>query len=243
MIKAILIFLIFLVIYSFWWFDFYFFNKNNLKFKKVFEKASRENDVVIIFNAGGWGTVGYSKALDLKPFADNIKKQLEKKSLKVSIVQYFRTEDHLVGKIGYFKDYFFAFPKESKYLASLVGACDKKIILLGLSNGALLVDEVMGRMNNAKNVFGIELGKPFFGNQSQNKNILLINTFEDDLSNGNTLELLKATFIFAPIEWIKNFIKEGSFGLAIKVNGHDYPFKDHEERIFDFIENKVLCED
>ena len=242
MIDGILIFLLALILYSFWWFDFYFFKKNILDFENNFNKVESKNDVVIIFNAGGWGTINYKNALDLKPFAINIKKYLEEKGLKVSIIQYYRTQDHLIGKLGYLKDYVFAFPKQSKKISNILKKTNKKIILLGLSNGALLCDEIMERLKGNMNVFSIEVGKPFFGICSNNKNILLINGFEDDLSNGNALELLKAAFIYAPIRWLKNFIfGEGiSLGSAFKVNGHNYSFDNYRDKVFKFINKRVL---
>ena len=186
MIDGLLLFLIILIIYSLWWFDFYFLKKNALKFQTDFEEALLEQDVVLIFNAGGWGTINYKNAFDLNPFSKFIEDYLKSKGLRVSIIQYFRTEDHLIGKIGYFKDYFSYFKKQSKIVASIISKTDKKVILLGLSNGAFIVDEVMERVKEKNNIFSIEIGKPFFGTQSKNKNILLIKEREDDLSNGKT---------------------------------------------------------
>jgi hypothetical protein len=242
MIDGILLFFIILLIYSFWWFDFCFLNKNIFKFKQDFEKVKSKCDIVIIFNAGGWGTVDYKNAFDLNPFAIFIKNYLNKKGFKSCIIQYFRTEDHLIGRLGYIKDYVFAFEKQVKRISSIVKETDKKIILLGLSNGALIADEVMENMKGAKNIFSIELGKPFFRTHSKNENILLINNFEDDLCNGNTLELFKSIFIFAPIRWIKNFILgEGvSLGLAVKVKGHNYPLDKYKEKIIKFIDERII---
>lgn len=242
MIDGLLLFLIILIVYSFWWFDFYFIKKNISKFRTDFEKTLEDNDAVIIFNAGGWGTVSYEKACDLNPFSDFITDHLRKKGLKVGIVQYFRTEDHLIGKIGYFKDYLFDFQKQAKIVASIISNSNKKIILLGLSNGALIADEIMERTKEKKNIFSIEFGKPFFGIKSDNENILLINEFEDDLSNGKTWELFKATFIFGTIKWIQNFVLgEGvSLGKAVKIKGHYYPLEKHKDRVARFIDKKII---
>ncbi len=242
MIDGILLFLVILIFYSFWWFDFYFLKKNTLRFEKKFDEALKEADVIIVFNAGGWGTIRHEEAFDLNPFSDFIKNYLVSKGLKVYIVQYFRTEDHLIGKIGYLKDYLSNFKKQTKAIISIISKTNKKVILLGLSNGALIADEVMGRIENEKNVFSIELGKPFFGINSKNENILLINECEDDLSNGHTLELFKATFIFGPIRWIKNFVLgEGvSLGKAVRIKGHNYPLPKYEKQLVDFIDKKII---
>jgi hypothetical protein len=70
----------------------------------------------------------------------------------------------------------------------------------------------------------------------------LINDFEDDLCNGNTLELFKSAFIYGPIRWIKNFVLgEGiSLGLALKIKGHNYPLDKYKGRIEKFIDEKII---
>jgi len=242
MIDGLLLFLAVSILYSFWWFDFYFIKKNISKFEIDFKNALKDNDVIIIFNAGGWGTINYKEAFDLNPFSDFITDYLSVRGLKVGIVQYFRTEDHLIGKIGYFKDYVFDFQRQAELITPIISDTNKKIILLGLSNGALIADEIMERTKNKKNVFSIEFGKPFFGIKSDNENILLINEFEDDLSNGNTWQLFKATFIFGTFKWIRNFILgEGiSLGKAVNIKGHYYPLEKHKERVRVFIDKKIL---
>lgn len=242
MIDGLLLFLLILMIYSFWWFDFCFLNKNVSIFKQDFEKAKLNHDIIIIINAGGWGAMSYEKTLDLNPFVQYIKNYLQEKGFKVCIIQYFRTEDHLIGKFGYLKDYAYAFKKQSKHISAIIKETDKKIILLGLSNGALIADEIMEKIRGSENIFSIELGKPFFGVHSKNKNILLINEFEDALCYGNTLELFENTFIYGPIRWLKNLILgEGiSLGLAIEIKGHNYPLDKYKERIVKFIDEKII---
>lgn len=241
-IQIILIFILLLIAISFIWFDFIFLIKNSEKFKKIFNKALRNNDIVIIFNSGGWGTIDYSEAFDLYPICKKISEHLSKKKFKVAIVQYYRTSDNLIGKIGYLKDYFFAFPKESKQLAGLIEKTRKKIILIGLSNGALLADEVKERLSEADNVFSIELGKPFFGINSQNKNILRLNNPEDHLSNGKRLKLFEAAFITAPFIWIKNMLcgKMIPIGAAVKIEGHEYLWSEIGKDIISFVNKRVL---
>jgi len=241
MIQGIFIFLIILFAYSFFWFDFYFL-KNNLKvFEKEFEKLSSKSDVIIIFNSGGWGTVSYKKAYDLNPFLKCIKNHFKKKNLKVSVIQYFRTEDHLIGKLGYLKDYAYNFEKQAKEIAKIISKTKKKVVLLGLSNGALIVDEIMERVKK-KNVFSIELGKPFFGIHSKNKNILLINDYEDDLSNGKKIALFKSIFVYAPMNWVKSFFLGENLSLSkmVKVKGHNYPIEKHKEKVISFMEQKII---
>ncbi|MDD4661846.1 MAG: hypothetical protein PHG24_01015 [Candidatus Pacebacteria bacterium] len=242
MIQGVFIFLIILFAYSFWWFDFYFFKNNINIFEKEFKKLVSKSDVVLIFNSGGWGTIDYKKANDLNPFSKCIKDYLKKKNLKVSIVQYFRTEDHIIGKLGYLKDYASAFEKQSKAIANIISKTNKKVVLLGLSNGALMADEIMDRVKRKNNIFSIELGKPFFGVHSNNKNILLINDFKDDLSNGKTIELLKTVFIYAPLKWIKSFFlgEKIPFGKMVEVKGHYYPIERHEKRVINFINKKII---
>jgi len=242
MIDGILLFFILLLIYSFWWFDFSFFNRNVSKFVKEFKKEIKKNDIIIIFNAGGWGTVPYEKAFDLNPFSDFIKDYLKEKGYKVSIIQYFRTEDHLIGRLGYIKDYILDFKKQSSHISSIIKETEKKIILIGLSNGALLVDEIMEKVKDKENIFSIEIGKPFFGVHSENKNILLIRNPEDRLCNKDFVELFKSLFIFAPLRWLKNLILgEGiSFNSSVEIKGHNYILQKHKIKISNFIDEKII---
>ncbi len=242
MIDGILVGIVVLFIYSFWWFDFCFLNRNISKFKKVFEKAEEKSDIIIIVNTGGWGTIDYKKAFDLNPFLYFIEDYLKQKGLRVSIVQYFRTEDHLIGRIGYIKDYLFLFEKQGRHIFSMIKNTNKKILFLGLSNGALIADEIMEKAKDISNIFSIELGKPFFGVKSDNKNILLIENYEDELSNGNVLELFKTAFIYSWIRWIKNFIiGEGvSLNASFEIKGHNYPFQKYKDQVVEFIDEKVI---
>jgi len=241
MIQGIFLFLIILIAYSFFWFDFYFLKNNFKKFKEDFEKAILKNDVIVIFNSGGWGTVNYKKANDLNPFLKCIKSFLKKNNLKVSVIQYFRTEDHLIGKLGYLKDYASSFEKQAEEIVKIISRTKKRVILLGLSNGALIADQIM-KKTNKKNVFSLELGKPFFGAGSKNKNTLLINDYEDDLSNGKKIALLKSIFIYAPTIWIKSFFLGENIPLskAVRVRGHNYPLEKYKKRVIIFMKEKIL---
>jgi hypothetical protein len=223
-----------IVIICFLWFDLWFYRKNEIIFGRTFRAAEKKSDIVIIFNSGGWGVVRYKDAKDLNPIIENIKKHLKGK--KVTVVPYYITESHLVGRIAYLKDYLSFFSKESKQVASILEESQKDVILIGLSNGALLVDRAMERMKHKKNIISIELGKPFFGGHSKNKNILLINDKRDALSNGNILKLLK-TLILSPINWIR---KEIAIGLALRIDGHIYDWETYEKVITKFLDKK-LC--
>lgn len=232
----LILILLLIVIISLLWFDFYFYYKNEKKFRNDFKEARIKADTIIIFNAGGFGTINYKKAFDLNPIIEQVKKYLNKKGYKVSIITYNRTEDHIIGKIGYLKDYLYNFPKESEQLSSILRLSDKKIILIGLSNGASFADATMHRLKKNKNIYSIEFGKPFFATNSNNKNILLINNKKDHISNGDTFKLI-TVFMLAPYRWLKNFIlgERIPVGLAMKIDGHDYRWKDNKEKIIDFI--------
>lgn len=234
----ILLIAILALIICFIWFDFWFYRRNEKIFRETFNEAEKKSDIVIIFNSGGWGVVKYEKANDLKPIIENIKNHFNNK--KVSIVPYYRTENHLIGRIAYFKDYLSFFSKESRQVALVLSNSQKPVILIGLSNGALLVDRAMEKMKNKKNIFSIELGKPFFGGRSKNKNILFIKDKQDILSNGDILNLIKV-FLLSPINWAKNIIfKRGiEYGLALKIDGHVYTWGKYEQKIINFLDKKI----
>jgi len=235
----ILYIVILILLICFVWFDFWFYKKNERIFKKTFEEAEEKSDIVIIFNSGGWGVVKYEDAYDLNPIIEQIKKHFKGKI--VSIIPYYRTENHLIGRIAHVKDYLAGFAKESRQVASILNCSKKNIILIGLSNGAFLVDRTMERLISKKNIISIEFGKPFFWGKSKNENILLINDERDALSNGNFFKLLKTLILF-PINWVKNvvFKRKIAFGLALRIDGHIYEWKKYKEEIVGFL-NKKIC--
>lgn len=73
-LKITLFIIVSILIVSFIWFDLFFWQKNNNFFEANLKEASKENNLIIIFNSGGFGFVNPERAWDFKPLIEGIKK-------------------------------------------------------------------------------------------------------------------------------------------------------------------------
>ncbi len=234
---------------SFVWFDFVFLENNSKTFARELKEAGESGDFVIIFNSGGFGTVKPEFAYDFKPIIDSLKGEVEGMNYKVSVVPYYRTKETLVGRIGYLKEMFFAFPGESEDLANRIKDFIQenpgdKVLLAGLSNGAAFVGETMDDLRGVGNVFAIEVGAPFWSEKNNDGNILILdNKGRDSLSIGDKSQLM-LSLLQSPFKWIASRM-EGqkiSFSEAMIAPGHQYAWQEVEEEVVSFLENKVLAD-
>jgi hypothetical protein len=230
---------------SFVWFNFIFLKINGEYFENELMKAGKESNVIIVFNSGGWGTVPFDKAFDFNPIINETKKIIESHNYKVSIVQYYRTEDTFFAKIASLGEVLFNFPDSSKVFVGRLNKFlkenpDDKIIMAGLSNGASFVDAVMDDLNNNNNVLAIELGRPFWKKNNKSENILSLNNQADILANGEfghlLLSMVKTPFVWAYSNISGNHI---SFTEAMHVDGHNYRWSQVKSQLTSFVEGKL----
>ena len=234
-----------LIILSFVWFDFFFLESNADLFKKELIKAGESSDVVIVFNPGGWGVVSLDKAVDFNEIVGNIKTMIEGMGYKVSIVPYYRTRDDLWGKIGSIKELLLNFPSSSRIFSKKIEEFlkennDDKIVMAGLSNGAVFVDSVVLKLENHKDrILGIEVGYPFYSKKQEIENIISLNNERDILSKGEIIPLFE-TAIRAPFVWGWSNLTGNSISLtqAMHVPGHDYFWGEIESDVLNFITQK-----
>jgi hypothetical protein len=244
--KHIVLFLIILTIGSSIWLDQVFLKNNSKMFAEELRKAGETSDVIIIFNSGGFGTVELENAYDIKPVIENTKKTIEDMNYRVSVIPYHRTEESLVGRLGYLKEMFFYFPKESEDLANQIKKFlkenpDDKIIMTGLSNGAAFVGATMNDLKEIKsNVLAIELGAPFWAEKNNNENTLFLdNNGKDVITVGKKVKIV-VSFIEAPFKWVYSRITNSkiSFAEAMEAPGHHYYWDNVGGDIKNFIEKE-----
>lgn len=245
--KYIICFLIILTTVSIFWFDLVFLKDNSAIFAEELKKAGESSDVIIIFNAGGFGTVDLERAYDFKPIIDNLEQTIKDMNYTVSIVPYYRTRETLLGKVGYLKEMFFEFPKHSKNMASQIKEFlkenpDDKILMAGLSNGAAFVSSTINDLGEVPdNVLAIELGAPFWSDKNTSDQVLFLdNDGEDSLTVGNKKEII-TSFIKAPFKWTYSRIinKKISLAEAIEAPGHHYYWDNIKDDVIVFVENKL----
>ena len=230
---------------SFLWFDFVFLKYNGENFERELMRAGENNDVVIVFNSGGWGTVPFEQAFDFNPIINETKELIESKNYKVEIVQYYRTQESLFGKLASLREVFFNFPDSSKVFSDRIEGFleknpDDKVIIAGLSNGASFIDAAMEDLKDRdNNVWAIELGAPFWKNNTESNNIISLNNQADILANGRLgkliLSLIKAPFVWAHSNISGNHV---SFTQAMHVNGHDYSWSQVKDDVTSFVDRE-----
>jgi len=245
--KYVICFLIILTVVSIFWFDLVFLKDNSAIFAEELKKAGESSDVIIIFNAGGFGTVDPQYAYDFKPIIDNLEQTIKDMNYTVSVVPYYRTKETLIGRLGYLKEMFFEFPKHSENMAYQIKEFlkenpDDKILMAGLSNGAAFVSSTIDDLGEVpNNVLAIELGAPFWTNRNTSDHILFLdNNGKDTLTVGNKREII-LSFIKAPFKWVYSRIinKRISLAEAIEAPGHHYYWDNIKDDVTIFVENKL----
>jgi hypothetical protein len=230
---------------SFLWFDLVFLKHNGESFEQELMKAGENSDVVIVFNSGGWGTVPFDQAFDFNSIINETKNLIEQKDYKVSIVQYYRTKENFFAKIASLKDMLFNFPDSSKVFSERINKFleenpNDKIIMAGLSNGASFVDAAMDDLKDQGNVWAIELGAPFWKNNTKSDNIISYNNQADILANGKLVQIL-FSLIKTPFVWTYNNVLGNhiSISQAMHVNGHDYYWQQIKDDVATFVDKEL----
>ena len=206
----------------------------NFQFQELPDLAT-QNDVIIIFNSGGWGNTPIDQAEDFAPIIEGIEETLKDWGYNSLVLPYNRTKDSLLGEIAGAKDFLNSFKSSSEVLAEKVEFLsekfpDKKIILAGLSSGGALVDETMEKISAKSEVLGITAGIPFWHQSFESESILqLNNNGRDSLASGDVKSLALA-LIKAPFKWITSKLsgQNLTFSQAVRAPGHEYSWSSPE---------------
>jgi len=222
-------------------------NPENLQPQELLNLAT-QNDVIIIFNSGGWGNTPLEKAEDFAPIIEGIEKTLKDWGYNSLVIPYIRTKDDFLGKITGAKDFLSSFKSSSEILAEKVEFLveqfpDKKIIMAGFSSGAALVDETIEEISENSQIYAIEVGTPFWAETFESENILQLNNNGKDSLSAGEIRTLLFTLIKAPVKWISSKVSGQNlpFSQAFHAPGHDYFWSSPEvgPQIVTFLENKI----
>ncbi|PIR02158.1 MAG: hypothetical protein CO144_00440 [Candidatus Nealsonbacteria bacterium CG_4_9_14_3_um_filter_35_11] len=231
-LKFIIFSLVFFSIASWLWFELCFLEGNALTFWQELVKAGEENEVVIIFNPGGWGTTPFDEALDFAPIVENIKSTIENFGYKTAVVPYFRTKNNFFAKIGSVNEFFTSFHSQSKKMAQNLEGLIKEdenldILMVGLSSGATFVNETVDKLSEdaKESVLAIGMGLPFWNKSTNSPNALFLDKQgKDPLSSGN-IPMLIFALIKSPFH--------------PKIEGHFYFWEDVEDEITVFCQKNI----
>ncbi len=205
------------------------------------------SNILIIYNPGGWGNTPLKEAEDFAPIIEGIQQILDKKGYNHTVLEYYRIENNLFGKIIGLRDFLSSFQFSSKILANKIKSLESEllesntyVILAGLSNGAAFIDKTIRQIPKKYKIYSIEVGLPFWFDKFESKNILRIdNNGTDPLTKRRLDELIpnliKSLFKFT-------FSRNGqrpSFAQALHVSGHDYSWNEINSKIESFLEDKL----
>lgn len=207
------------------------------------------DDVIIIFNSGGWGDTPLEKAEDFYPIIEGIQQTLNDWGYKSIVIPYNRTRDTFWGKISGAREFFSFFDFSSEILAKelelvVKNSPEKKIIIAGLSNGAVFATETYNKIADEvkDSFFTLSVGSPFWYQTSPSENILQLKNRQDTLGEGES-RVLFASLFKAPVRWLTAKLEGGNLtlGQAIETPGHIYTWSSPEVRseIVGFLENKL----
>jgi len=222
----------------------------NLQFQELLDYSLptvQSCDVIIVFNSGGWGNTPLEKAKDFAPIIEGIQATLGDWGYNSLVIPYIRTENTLSGKITGAKDFLSSFKSSSEILAEKVeflteNLPDKKILIAGLSNGGTLVNETIEKISENSQIYGIEVGTPFWVETFESENVLQLNNEGKDSLSGGEIKTLIFSLAKAPFKWILAEIngEDLAFSQAIQVPGHEYCWFSSEvgPQIVTFLEDK-----
>jgi hypothetical protein len=219
----------------------------NFQPQEILEIAQNA-DVIIIFNSGGWGDTPFEEAKDFAPIIAGIQETLNEWGYNSIVIPYSRTKNTFLGKIAGAKDFLSSFKSSSEMLAEKVeflnkNLPDKKIIIAGLSAGGALVDETLEKVSQEAQVYAIAAGIPFWHDNFESENILLLdNNGKDSLVKGDIKSLISA-LVKTPFKWIFSKLngENLTFSQALQAPGHEYSWSSPEvsSQIVTFLEDKL----
>jgi hypothetical protein len=181
---------------------------DNSQFKDFLGSNDFKEDILIVFNSGGWGDTPIEEAKDLTPIIEGIQETISQKGYRSAVVPYVRSAEGFMGRMGASRETFSYFRKQSAESAAALSEFikenpGKRILLVGLSNGAVFVDETMKKLKNAGNsVFAIEIGMPFWEKKTYSENILRLDNDNGDSLTAGQVSVLVPTALKAPFKWI-----------------------------------------
>lgn len=216
------------------------------RFKELLNSSSK-NDVIVIFNPGGWGYTPLEKSDDFAPMVRGIKKTLDGFGYNPAIIPYIRSKKGLLGKITVIKEALSSFDSHTEFLNDIADFLNKnpgkKIIMAGLSFGAFFVDKMMRKIsgNPEDCIFAIEFGSPFWDNSFSPENILrLNNNGKDPVAKGEIKGVAKGFFKIY-FKWISGVIFGRKIALSemLHLEGHNYSWPELEPEITSFLKNRL----
>jgi hypothetical protein len=189
---------------------------------------SRDKDILILFNPGGWGSKNLYVSPDWTSIIEGIQNDITKAGYQVSTLNYLRTSNNLLGQLNELKEMSTGYRSKAVDLSELVNfltwhSPGLKIILAGESTGTIICDEAMTLLVNNPRVFSIQTGSPFWHtNRTQIRTILLKDNGKvpDAFSRGDLITIVKSSIL--SLFELNEPENEGNILGFLSAPGHEY---------------------
>lgn len=196
---------------------------------------AQDEDVVMLFNSGGWGTHLIEHSPSWLTISKGIKAELNDFGYRATWLDYRRSEDTWGGRLNEMEEMMQLYPTKAQYLAQRIDFLTRnlpqlRIIIAGESTGSIISDEVMEILGGNRQVYSIMTGQPFWHQSASKERELIINhngIVPDSFSRGDLLTIvssnLKAWFHHSLPE--DEFAEAGNIFNIIKAPGHAYKWQ------------------
>ncbi len=196
-----------------------------------------DDDVLVLFNSGGWGWTLVEDSVDWETIADGMQKELDDIGCSAVVLSYQRTAGSLQGYCNELWEMLSGYRTKARDLSTRVQFLtehkeDFSVVLAGESNGSIICDYVMAALPENTNVYCIQTGPPPWHKEQFGERTLVLKDngeVPDSFAQADLWTIFKANVSFA---W--NLITGeaslsdpgGNIGIFVQAPGHEYHWED-----------------
>ncbi len=212
----------------------------------------KDQDFVVIFNPGGWGTKILENSPGWTEICQGITLELDKLGYSSLMLDYRRTTRSIRGIDKELVELFAVYPSKAENLARRVefltrNVPDLKIIVAGESCGAVISDTVMNKLQENPRVYSIQTGPPFWHKQMAPERTLVLDTngrIPDAFSQGDISAMLITSLKALVGIPLTEEEEAGRIFYFVRAPGHDYNWRypDVNLKIIGFLEENFSAD-
>ncbi len=205
---------------------------------------ARDKDIVIIFNAGGWGWDGVIDAPGWQSIVEGIEAELTKMGLTCLVLEHKRTQVTISGCVSELMMAANLYPAKAEDLAARADFLTRHIegisvIFTAESNGTTICSSAFDILKDNTGIYSILTGPPCWNGNSVSDRALIMRSngaTRDAFSNGDVITIIRSN-IEAMLGVSQQYA--GDILFYIGAPGHDYSWEYEEVRqqITDFLKN------
>lgn len=211
--------------------------------------------MIIVPHFGGWGNVPLARADDFRPIISGIECYLQARGLRTIVAPYrrvpvpFPESPRLDIQLGILTEMFGLHRTRARQFAVLLETIafqnpDVRFILVGQSNGAIIVDEVMGLLpyQLMHRVFAVVAGFPFWRSASGRENVLYLNNDgHDHLVEGDLGEIIGVVLerFYQRLGRVIG-LQSGDIDRVWYIPGHDYRWEVVAPAVTSFLDRQLI---